>query len=68
MRERDELKEEVTQLNLQLAETTTQPITTANDRGSPTDNEAANQTLDILSALQANFNALQVCHSVGVAQ
>lgn len=66
MREGDELKEEVTQLNLQLAEA--QPITTTNDRGSPTDNEAANQTLDILSALQANFNALQVCHSVGVAR
>ena len=73
MIERDSLHEEISRLHSQLTGPTLQPIISPNDRGSPTDTEAANdrgspadaeaanQTLDILTALQVNFNALQVC-------
>lgn len=66
--ERDELHEGILQLRSQRTEKTnsTQQSTNVNDRGSsfidsPShDTDTANQTLDILTALQANFNALQV--------
>ena len=56
VRERDTLREEIALLNSQLLDQST----VANERGSPGDAEAANQTMDLLSALQVNFNALQV--------
>ena len=56
VRERDTLREEIALLNSRLLDQST----VANERGSPGDDEAANQTMDLLSALQVNFNALQV--------
>ena len=64
--ERDELQQEILQLHTERTEHVHQQSTNDNDRGtslndSPSnDTDSANQTLGLLSALQANFNALQV--------
>ena len=61
--ERDALCDEIVQLRSQVAESAANLNT---NRDSPTSEdtlppEPANQTLNLLSSLQTNFNALQVC-------